>query len=161
MDVEPPHHRLTGKVGLELLIDVGFLNGTAAVGTKFRQRGVVGFIHALRCREGAVAVPAMPFTGPASGFLGLLVGRPFGERGGLAFGAASGLVAIAACLVEFEPEAFVVAPQLFDQGAQLLQLFQDGERYGYRVADLDRCHQDLKATDARPVLLRVPTSGKA
>src|SRR5258707_8987128 len=120
---------------------------------------------AIRWWERAVAMPAVSFTGLAARFPGLVRGWPLGEGGGLAFGLASGLVAFATCLVEFALEALVVAlealvvlAQLFDQGAELLQLFQDGEGHGYRLADLERCHRGLDATDSRHRLLWEPTT---
>ena len=127
VDVEAADDGPPRQVRLELLIDVGLLNGAAAVGAGLRQGSIVGLIDSVRRRWQAVTVPAMPGTGLSSRFLGLWAGRAFGEGSGLAFGVAAGFLQVGPRLIEFTLQALIVASEavvvlthLFQGGAQLL-----------------------------------------
>ena len=93
-----------------------------------------------------MAVAAVGRAGFASGSLGLGLGRPFGEGSGLAFGLPTGLV-------EFALQAFVLLTKLLDESATLLQLLEDREGDGHRVAHLDRRQWDLVAAGPARQLL--------
>ena len=98
-----------------------------------------------------MAVAPVGRAGFAAGRLGLWLGRPLGERCGLAFGLTLSLVEAGAGLFEFALEAFVLLAKAFvllakafvllaellDLGAELLQLLKDAEGHGYRVEHLD------------------------
>jgi hypothetical protein len=97
-----------------------------------------------------VAAAAVGLAGFAAGPLGLWLGRPLGERRGLALGVASRRVETGAGRVEFAAEALVLPAEalvllaeLLDSGAELPQLLQDGGGYGHRVEYLDGRHRSL------------------
>ena len=91
-----------------------------------------------------MAVAPVGLAGFAAGRLGLGLGRPLGERCGLAFGLALSLVEAGAGPFEFALEAFVLLAKAFvllaellDPGAELLQPLKDREGHGHRVEHLD------------------------
>src|SRR5262249_33651282 len=115
---------------------------------------------------------AMSGAALAAGLAGLCLGLALGEGGGLTLGLPACLVQFGARLVEFAPQALVVlseplvllaqAPQLVAQGVEVRQ---DGNGHGRRVADLDGCrhhHNCLTVTGpASPTTLQAPArSGK-
>ena len=83
-----------------------------------------------------MAAAAVGFSGFAAGPLGLRLGRSHGERRGLALRlveTGTGRVEFAAEAPVLPAEALVLLAELLDQGAELLQLLQNGEGHGYRV----------------------------
>ena len=104
-----------------------------------------------------MAVAAVGRAGFAAGPLGLGIGRPLGERCGLAFGLALRLVEAGASRIEFASEAPVLLAELLDLGAESLQLLKDGEGHGHRVEHLDGRHRCLvTAHPPRPLLCKSP-----
>ena len=111
-----------------------------------------------------MAVAAVGLAGFAAGPLGLGLGWSLGERRGLAFGLALRLVETGAGLAEFAAEALVLPAEalvllaeLLDEGAELLQLLQDGDGHGHRVEYLDGCHRCLVTANLpRPLICKSP-----
>jgi hypothetical protein len=103
VDVEPAVGRLPGDLDLVLVVGMGFLDGAAAVEAGAGQPRLVDLVDPLGRR--AVRPGAVVRTGLAAGFPGLGLGRPLGERGGLA---------LAGALVLFEQ-----AGEPLDLGLQL------------------------------------------
>ena len=91
-----------------------------------------------------MAVLAVGGAGLTAGLLGLRLGRPLGEGGGLTFGLPARLVEFGACLGQFALEAFVIQTKafgflakLFELGAQVVEVRQEGGGHGHRIADFD------------------------
>ena len=111
-----------------------------------------------------MAVTAVSLAGFPAGPLGPWLGRSLGERRGLAFGLALRQVETGAGLVEFAAEALillaeslVLPTESLDQGAEFLQLLQDGEGHGHRVEYLDGRHGCLVPADLpRPLICKSP-----
>jgi hypothetical protein len=91
MDIELAMNRPARDLDLILLLDVGFVERAAAIGTGIGQRGFVDFVDVRRRRWRSVALTAIVFAGLAAGLLGLGLRRSLGEGGGLAFAGAEGL----------------------------------------------------------------------
>lgn len=114
-----------------------------------------------------MAVAPAGLAGFATGLLGLWLGRPLGERRGLASGLALSLVEAGAGRFEFASKAFVLVFKAFivlaeslDSGAELPQLLKDGEGHGQRVEHLDGCHRRLLAAQPAQLLLLTTSAEK-
>ncbi len=107
VDVELPVDRLARDLDLELLGDVGFVQGAAAVGAHSGQGRLVDLVDLVRGGQFAVGLGAVVLAGLASGLLGLVGGLALGEGGGLALAGAGRLVELAA-------EALVLGLQVTD-----------------------------------------------
>ncbi len=90
---------------LELLGDVGFVEGAAAVGASVRQGRLVNLVDLLGARRLAVGLGAVVLAGLAAGLVGLAGGRSLGEGSGLA-------LAGAGCLFELAAETVVLGLQI-------------------------------------------------
>jgi hypothetical protein len=95
-----------------------------------------------RCR--AVTVATVSRAAFAPGRFGLGFGSPLGEGGGLAFGLPARLVEFSPRLGQLTVEAFVLQmktfvflAKLFELGAQVVALRQEGRGHGHRIADFD------------------------
>jgi hypothetical protein len=95
-------------------------------------------------------VAPVGLAGFATGLLGLWLGRPLGERHGLALS----LIEAGAGRLEFASKTFVLAFKAFIVLAELPQLLKDGEGHGQRVEHLDgRLRRLLAAQPAQLLLL--------
>ena len=94
--VELPVDGLARDVHLELLGDVGLVEGAATVGTDVGQGRLVNLVALFGGRWLAVGLGAVVLAGLAAGLLGLVGGPALGEGGGLALAGAGGLVELAA-----------------------------------------------------------------
>jgi hypothetical protein len=94
--VELPVDGLARDLDLELLGDVGFVQGAAALGARAGQRRLMNLVDLVRCRRLAVGLGAVVLAGLAAGPLGLVGGLSFGEGSGLALAGAGRLVEPAA-----------------------------------------------------------------
>jgi hypothetical protein len=92
---------------LELLGDVGFVEGAAAVGAAVRQRRLMNLVDLVRGWRLAMCLRAVVLAGLAAGLPGLVSGLALGEWSGLALASAGGLVELAA-------EAVVLGLQVVD-----------------------------------------------
>jgi hypothetical protein len=101
VDVELPVNGLTRDFDLELLGDVGFVEGAAAVGAGVRQSRLVSLVDLVGVGRLAVGFGAVLFAGLTAGLLGLALG----EGSGLA-------LAGAGRLVELTAEALVLGLQV-------------------------------------------------
>jgi hypothetical protein len=144
VDVEPADQRTSRDFRLILCGDPCFPDGTTAPRASVGQGCLEDFVDSRGAGGQAVAVAPVGLAGFAAGLLGLWLGRPLGERCGLAFGPALSLVEAGAGLFEFASKAFVVLAKAFvvlaellGLGAELLQLLKDGEGHGHRVEHLD------------------------
>src|SRR5882672_3656809 len=90
--VELPINRLAGNFDLELRLDVGLVDGAAAIGAGVGQRGFVGFVDLLRRRRRSMRLGAVILARFTTGLLGFALGRPLGKRRGLPLAGAKGLV---------------------------------------------------------------------
>src|SRR5262245_5052105 len=84
VDVELPVDGLARDLDLELLGDVGLVEGAAAVGADVGQRCLVNLVDLFGARWLAVGFGAVVFAGLAAGLLGLGRRLTLGEGGGLA-----------------------------------------------------------------------------
>ena len=107
VDVELPVNGLARDFDLELLGDVGFVEGAAAVGADVGQGRLVDLVDLFGAGRLAMGLGAVVLAGLAAGLLGLGAGLPLGERGGLALAGTEGLVELAA-------EALVLGLQVVD-----------------------------------------------
>jgi hypothetical protein len=105
--VELPVNGLPRNLDLELLCDVGFVEGPAAVGAGAGQGRLVDLVDLFGGRGLAVGLGAIVLARLAAGLLGLVGGLALGEGGGLAFGGAGRLV-------ELTAEALVLGLQVAD-----------------------------------------------
>jgi hypothetical protein len=96
VDVELPVDRLARDLDLELLGDVGFVQGAAAVGADSGQGRLVDLVDLIGAGRLAVGLGAVILAGLATGLLGLVGGLALGEGGGLALAGAGRLVELAA-----------------------------------------------------------------
>src|SRR5262249_15871137 len=103
--VELAVNGLARDLDLVLLGDVGLVEGAAAVGADVGQGRLVHLVDLLGAGRLAVGLGAVILAGPATRLLGLVRGRPLGERGGLALAGGGGFVELAA-------EAFVLGSQV-------------------------------------------------
>src|SRR5439155_25982751 len=91
VDVELPVDGLARDLDLELLGDVGFVEGAATVGAGLGQGRLVDLVDLFGSGRLAVGLGAVVLAGLAAGLLGLAGGRPLGEGGGLALAGAGRL----------------------------------------------------------------------
>jgi WD40 repeat protein len=150
VDIELADQGTSRDFRLILCGNLGFPDGATALRARVRQGYLKDFIDRRGAGGQAVAVTPVGRAGFATGLLGLWLGRPLGERCGLAFGPALSLVKAGAGLFEFALEAFVLLAKAFvllaellDMGAELLQLFKHEEGHGHRVEYLDGRHRCL------------------
>lgn len=83
MDVELALDGPARNFDLKLLIDVSFVDGSATIGTRLRQRRLVDFVDLLRRRP--VRLGAVVLAGVTARLFGIRLGRLFGEGSGLPF----------------------------------------------------------------------------
>src|SRR5262245_17549312 len=88
MDVELAVNGLTRDLHLELLGDVGLVEGAATVGADVGQGRLVDLVDLFGAGRLAVGLSAVVLAGLASWLLGLGRARALGEGGGLALGPA-------------------------------------------------------------------------
>src|SRR5579871_6664412 len=81
--------RLARDLDRMLLLDMGFLDGAATIGTAARPRGFVDFVDGLR--RLAMGFGARVLAGLAARLLGLGLGWSFRDRCRLAFAGVQGL----------------------------------------------------------------------
>ena len=86
VDVEFADDGLPRNVGLKLLVEMIFDNGTAAFGTLIGQGRIEGFIDSFGRRRLAMSVIAVQIALLATRFFGPFLGFALGERRGLSFG---------------------------------------------------------------------------
>jgi hypothetical protein len=91
MNVEPTHNRLAGDFDLELLIDMVFIGLSATLGAPLRQWHIDDLVGFLLWKR-AIAFGAVVVARLAARSFRVLLGFPFGERSGLAFLGARGLL---------------------------------------------------------------------
>jgi hypothetical protein len=96
VDVELAMNGLARDFDLELLGDMGFAEGAAAVGAAVRQGRLMNFVDLVRGWRLAMGFGAVVLAGLASWLLGLVSGLALGEGGGLALAGAGRLVELAA-----------------------------------------------------------------
>jgi hypothetical protein len=96
VDVELPMDGLTRDFDLVLLGDVGFVQGTSAIGADIGQGRLVDLVDLFGAGRQAMRLGAVILAGLATGFLGLGAGLTLGERGGLSLAGTEGLVELAA-----------------------------------------------------------------
>jgi hypothetical protein len=88
MDGEPSSDRLAADLFLVKGVDVRFFDVSAALGTGVGERRIEELVDGRGIGRRPMAVDAVPIAGFATGLSGFLLGAPFGEGGGLAFGGA-------------------------------------------------------------------------
>ena len=120
VDVELADQGTSRDFRLILCGNLCFPDGATALRASVRQGCLKDFLDSRGAGGQAVAVTPVGLAGFATGPLGLWLGRPFGERCGLAFGLALSQVEAGAGLFEFALEAFVLLAELRDLGAELL-----------------------------------------
>jgi hypothetical protein len=125
VDVELPVNGLAGDLDLVLLSDVGFVEGSAAVGAAVRQRCLVDLIDLPGAGRLAMGLGAVVWAGLAAGLLGLAGGLALGEGGGLA-------LAGAGRRVELATEPLVLGLQVVDPSLK-----------GLAVSTPDRFHAGI------------------
>jgi hypothetical protein len=96
VDVEVPVDGLAWDLDLELLGDVSFVEGSAAVRADVGQGRLVDFVDLFGAGRLAVRLGAVVLAGLAAGLLGLVRGRTLGEGGGLTLAGTGRLVELAA-----------------------------------------------------------------
>jgi hypothetical protein len=107
VDVELPVDGLARDLDLELLGDMGFVQGAAAVGASVRQRRLVDLVDLLRGRWLAARLGAVVFAGLAAGLLGVRLGRALGEGSSLALAGTQGRV-------ELTPQPLILGLEVVD-----------------------------------------------
>jgi hypothetical protein len=107
MDVEQAVNGLAWNLHLELLGDVGFVEGAATSGTNVGQRCLVNLVELFRGRWFPVSLGAIVLARLAAGFARIELGLALGEGSGLA-------LAGTGCLIELTAEAFDLGLQLVD-----------------------------------------------
>ena len=120
VDVEAADDGPARDVGLELGVEVGLLDGAAAVGAGVGQGSVVAFVYLLRGRWWAVAMATVLGAGLAAGLLGVGLGRSLGEGSGLAFAGAEGVLELLAEFVAGTLELLQLLAQLLVLGQEFL-----------------------------------------
>jgi len=147
VNVELPDDGTTRDLGLELRSDLRFVDVAAAMRANVWQRRLKSFIDMVRRRGKTMAMTAMRSPGFSPRFLGLGLGRPFGEGSRLAFGLPAELLQFRQRLVPFTLEAlvllleaFVLAKKSGDASAEVGQFRKDECRNLHRITDLDLHH---------------------
>jgi hypothetical protein len=107
VDVELPVNGLARDLDLELLGDIGLVEGAAAVGADVGQGRLVNLINLIGSGRLAVGLGAVLFAGLAAGLFGLVGGLTLGEGSGLT-------LAGAGCLVELAAETLVLGLQVVE-----------------------------------------------
>jgi hypothetical protein len=107
VNIELPVDGPARDLDLELLGDVGFVEGAAAVGANARQGRLVDLVDLLGAGRLAMCLAAVVLAGLGSGLLGLVGGLALGEGSGLALAGAGRLVELAA-------EALVLGLQVME-----------------------------------------------
>jgi hypothetical protein len=111
VDVELPVNGLARDLDLELLGDVGLIQGAAAVGTRVWQGCLVDLVNLFGGTRLTVGLGAVLFAGLAARLLGLAGRLALGEGGGLTLPGTGGLVKLAA-------EALVLCLQVVEAPLQ-------------------------------------------
>ena len=106
MDVELAVNRLAGDLDLVLLLDIGFLDGTATVRADIGQRGFVDLINLCRRQRRSMAFAAVVLARLATGLFGLWLGWPLGEGRGLALAGAPGFSELGLEFGDAPPKGF-------------------------------------------------------
>jgi hypothetical protein len=88
VDVELPVDGLARDLDLELLGDVGLVEGPAAVRAGVWQGRLVGLVDLVGGRRPTVSLGAVVLAGLTAGLLGLVLGLALGEGSGLALAGA-------------------------------------------------------------------------
>lgn len=101
MNVELPMNRLAWDLDLQLLGDMGFVEGSAAIRADMGQGRLVNFVDLVGGRRLAVGLGAIVLARLAAWLTRIELGLALGEGSGLAFAGAS-------CLVELTTQAFVL-----------------------------------------------------
>jgi hypothetical protein len=107
VEVELPVNGLARDLDLELLGDVGFVEGATTVGACVGQRGLVDLVNLFGGRRLAVGLDAIVLAWLAARLARRRLGLALGERRGLALAGAEGLVELAA-------EALVLGLEVVD-----------------------------------------------
>jgi hypothetical protein len=107
VDIELAVNRLARDLDLELLGDVGFVEGSAAVGADVGQECLVNFVDLFGGRWLAVGLGAIVFARLAAWFARIRLGLVLGEGSGLA-------LAGAGCLVELTASSLDLSLQVVD-----------------------------------------------
>jgi hypothetical protein len=107
VDVELSVDRLAWDLDLKLPGDAGFVEWATAVGTAFRQRGLVYLLNLFGSRGLAMSLGAIVLARLAARFARVQLGLALGEGTGLA-------LAGAGCLVELTAEAFDLGLEIVD-----------------------------------------------
>jgi hypothetical protein len=144
VDVELANQGTTRDFGLILGGNLCLPNRVATARASVGKGSVEDFIDLGGGRSRAVCVATVSSAGFASGFLGQWLGRTLGEGSGLAFGRSASLVELGTRLGEFTLEAFVVQTktivllaEVFELGAQVVEVRQQGGGHRHRITDLD------------------------
>jgi hypothetical protein len=96
MDVELTVNRLARNLHLELLSDMGFVEGAAAVGADVRQARLVNLVDLFGSKRLAMRLGAVVLSWLASRFLGVWLGLALSERSSLPLAGTGRLVELAA-----------------------------------------------------------------
>jgi hypothetical protein len=96
VDVELPVNGLARDFDLELLGDVGLVQGAAALGADARQRCLVDLVDLFGPRRLAMGLGAVVLARFTAGLLGVCLGLALGERSSLTLAGAEGHVELAA-----------------------------------------------------------------
>ena len=107
MDVELTVNGLARNLHLELLSDVGFVEGAAAVRAGIRQGGLVDLVDQIWAGRLAVSLGAIVLSRLAARLARMELGLALGEGSGLAFAGAS-------CLVELPAQALILGLQVMN-----------------------------------------------
>jgi hypothetical protein len=138
VNVELPVDGLARDLDLELLGDMGLVEGAAAVGADVGQMRLVNLVDLFGAGRLAVGLGAVVLAGLATGLLGLAGGLALGERGGLALTGADRLIELAA-------ESLVLGLQVVEAS---LQGVAAGTRDGLRTSIISEA--EAAAVPPRP-----------
>jgi hypothetical protein len=107
VDVKLPVNGLARNLHLELLSNVGFVEGSTAVRADVGQRCLVDFVNLFGAGRLAVGLGAVVLARLAAWLTRIELGLAFGEGSGLAFAGTGSLV-------ELTAQAFVLGFQVVD-----------------------------------------------
>lgn len=124
MNVELPMDGLARNLHLELLSDMGFVEGSVAIGADAGQRRLVELVDLCGTGRLAVGLGAVVLAGLAAGFLGIGVRIAFGEAACLALAGTDSLV-------ELTAQPLVIGLQVVDSSLKRLAV-STSNRFHYR-----------------------------